>query len=72
MKISKRIEPLVEDGLVDAATCQLMSGKEIELTGCFERSTVPVDLGSVILEIDDARAEEAARQLRFERSTGPQ
>lgn len=28
MKIPKRIEPLVEEGLVDAVICQLMSGKE--------------------------------------------
>ena len=40
---------------------------EVNLTGCFEHSTAPVDLGSVILEIDDARAEDAARRLRLER-----
>jgi RIO kinase 1 len=28
MKIPKRLEPLVEDGVVDAVICQLMSGKE--------------------------------------------
>ncbi|MBA2482882.1 MAG: serine protein kinase RIO, partial [Nitrosomonas sp.] len=28
MKIPRRIEPLVEEGLVDAVLCQLMSGKE--------------------------------------------
>jgi RIO kinase 1 len=28
MKIPKRIQPLIEDGLVDEVTCQLMSGKE--------------------------------------------
>jgi len=28
MKIPKRIQPLVEDGLVDEVICQLMSGKE--------------------------------------------
>ena len=28
MKIPKRLEPLVEDGLVDAVMRQLMSGKE--------------------------------------------
>lgn len=28
MKIPKRIQPLVDDGLVDEVTCQLMSGKE--------------------------------------------
>jgi RIO kinase 1 len=37
---------------------------EVTLTGRFEHSTKPVDLGSVILEIDDARAEDAARRLR--------
>jgi len=41
--------------------------QEVKLTGCFEHSTKPVDLGSVILEIDDARAEDAARRLRLER-----
>ena len=40
---------------------------EVKLTGCFEHSTEPVDLGSVMLEIDDARAEDAARRLRLER-----
>ena len=38
---------------------------EVKLTGCFEHSTKPVDLGSVILEIDDALAEDAARRLRL-------
>ena len=28
MKIPKRLEPLVEDGLIDDVTRQLMSGKE--------------------------------------------
>jgi RIO kinase 1 len=41
--------------------------QEVKLTGRFEHSTKPVDLGSVILEIDDARAEDAARRLRLER-----
>jgi len=36
------------------------------LTGRFAESTRPVDLHSVIREIDDARAEEAARQLRMQ------
>ncbi len=39
---------------------------EVKLTGCFERSTKAVDLGSVILEIDDALAEDAARRLRLQ------
>jgi RIO kinase 1 len=36
----------------------------VKLTGYFEHSTKPVDLGGVIREIDDARAEDAARRLR--------
>ena len=40
---------------------------EVDLTGCFEHSTKPVDLDGVILEIDDARAEDAAKRLRMER-----
>ena len=40
---------------------------EVELTGRFERSMKPVDLGSVVREIDDARAEDAARRLRLQR-----
>ena len=28
MKIPKRIQPLIDDGLVDEVICQLMSGKE--------------------------------------------
>ena len=28
MKIPKRIQPLIDDGIVDAVICQLMSGKE--------------------------------------------
>ncbi|MGB7543882.1 MAG: PA4780 family RIO1-like protein kinase [Burkholderiales bacterium] len=39
---------------------------EVNLTGCFERSTQPVDLDGVILEIDDALAEDAARRLRLQ------
>jgi RIO kinase 1 len=35
------------------------------LTGRFERKTGAVDLGGVLREIDDARAEEAARRLRM-------
>jgi len=37
---------------------------EIQLTGVFEDSLKPVDLDSVVLVIDDARAEDAARRLR--------
>ena len=44
------------------------SGKltpDAQLTGCFEQELQPVDLNSVVREIDDARAEEAARKLRM-------
>ena len=34
------------------------------LTGTFVRATGPVDLGGVLREVDDARAEEAARLMR--------
>jgi RIO kinase 1 len=37
---------------------------DVELTGRFEQTLKPIDLGSVVREIDDARAEEAARLLR--------
>ncbi|MBC7918691.1 MAG: serine protein kinase RIO, partial [Rhodoferax sp.] len=36
------------------------------LTGRFERKAGAVDVGSVLREIDDARAEEAARRLRLQ------
>jgi RIO kinase 1 len=39
---------------------------EVKLTGRFERSIKPVDLGSVVREIDDACAEDAARRLRLQ------
>ncbi|RZI99984.1 MAG: serine protein kinase RIO [Rubrivivax sp.] len=35
------------------------------LTGVFEASAAPVDVGSVLREVDDARAEEAARRVRM-------
>lgn len=41
---------------------------EVKLTGRFEHSNKPVDLHGVIREIDDARAEEAARRLRMQES----
>lgn len=41
---------------------------EVKLTGRFEHSTKPVDLPGVMREIDDARAEDAARRLRQQRS----
>ena len=36
------------------------------LTGRFAHPTAPVDMGSVLREIDDARAEDAARRLRMQ------
>ncbi len=36
------------------------------LTGHFERKSGPVDVGHVMREIDDARAEDAARRLRLQ------
>ncbi len=39
------------------------------LTGRFERSTAPVDLASVMREIDDARAEDTARRQRQQELT---
>ena len=39
---------------------------DVVLTGRFDRSTAAVDLGSVLREIDDARADEAARRLRLQ------
>ena len=38
---------------------------EVELTGSFKRSEKQVDLGNVMRVIDDARAEEVARQRRL-------
>jgi RIO kinase 1 len=38
---------------------------EVALTGRFERKTGAVDMGGVMREIDDARAEEEARKLRM-------
>ncbi|WP_292994171.1 PA4780 family RIO1-like protein kinase [Nitrosomonas sp.] len=36
MRVPKRLEPLIEEGLIDSVICQLMSGKEamIYLVGC--------------------------------------
>ena len=41
---------------------------EVELTGRFERSEKAVDVGSVVREIDDARAEDAMRRLRMQKT----
>ncbi len=38
----------------------------VTLTGRFAQDHAPADLGSVLREIDDARAEEAARRLRMQ------
>jgi RIO kinase 1 len=38
---------------------------DMVLTGRFVRETAAVDLGGVLREIDDARAEDAARRLRM-------
>jgi RIO kinase 1 len=38
---------------------------DVPLTGRFAHSAKPVDLDGVMREIDDARAEEEARQLRM-------
>ncbi len=43
-----------------------MLSTEVALTGRFERQTGSVDLRGVLREIDDARDEEAARQLRMQ------
>ena len=40
---------------------------ETALTGAFERAAGPVDVGGVLREVDDARAEEAARRVRMVR-----
>jgi RIO kinase 1 len=42
---------------------------EVVLTGRFERQAGAVDVGGVMREIDDARAEEAARRLRMQSPT---
>lgn len=52
----KEIWSLYEDGALHPG---------VELTGRFEHSVKPVDLDSVMLEIDDARAEDAARRRRM-------
>jgi RIO kinase 1 len=41
------------------------------LTGRFDRSTADVDLSAVMREIDDARAEDAARRLRMQQAVTP-
>lgn len=38
---------------------------DVKLTGHFEQVLQPIDLNSVVREIDDARAEEAVRRLRL-------
>ena len=41
---------------------------EVRLTGRFDHPTRAVDMGSVLREIDDARAEDAARRLRLQQA----
>lgn len=53
----KEIWSLYEDGALHPG---------VELTGRFEHSVKPVDLDSVMLEIDDARAADRARRLRMQ------
>jgi RIO kinase 1 len=43
-----------------------MLQRDTPLSGRFERTARPVDLGGVLREIDDARAEDAARRLRLQ------
>ena len=43
-----------------------MLTNEVALTGRFERKPGSVDVGGVLREIDDAKAEEAARRLRMQ------
>jgi RIO kinase 1 len=40
--------------------------QDTALTGRFDERTAAVDLGAVLREIEDARAEEAARLLRMQ------
>lgn len=53
----KEIWSLYEDGALHPG---------VELTGRFEHSVKPVDLDSIMLEIDDARAADRARRLRMQ------
>ena len=39
---------------------------DVKLTGRYEHKAKPVDLKSIVREIDDARAAEAARRLRMQ------
>jgi RIO kinase 1 len=38
---------------------------EVHLTGRYERASADVDMDAVLREIEDARAEDAARRLRM-------
>jgi RIO kinase 1 len=55
-KFAKEIWALFESGKLTP---------DAVLSGRFEEILKPVDLNSVVREIDDARAEEAARRLRM-------
>jgi RIO kinase 1 len=52
---AKEIWSLYQDGTLQP---------DVRLTGFFQQSLQPVDLDGVVLAIDDARAEDAARRLR--------
>jgi RIO kinase 1 len=54
----KEIWSLYQDGTLNP---------NVQLSGFFEQNLKPVDLDTVVLAIDDARAEDAARRLRLER-----
>lgn len=60
---------MIKEGLVDTVVRQLMGGKEAMAyvpTGHFERKIGALDVSGLMREIDDARAEDAARRLRMQ------
>ena len=50
---------------------QGLLAQDTVLSGHFDRSTADVDLSAVMREIDDARAEDAARRLRMQQAATP-
>ncbi len=50
---------------------QGLLSQDTVLTGHFDRSRADVDLSAVMREIDDARAEDAARRLRMQQAATP-
>lgn len=50
---------------------QGLLSQDTVLSGHFDRSTADVDLSAVMREIDDARAEDAARRLRMQQAATP-